>query len=434
MIANPRAKRDLSSLIFLSHLLPMTSRRDFLRAAGVSLALPLLARRAEAIDEGRESAPVRMVCLCTTLGLHREFFVPERTGRDFEPSPYLQPLAKHRERMTVLSGLSHPEVDGGHSSEMCFLTAAPHPAAASFKNTISLDQYAVQRLPNQTRFPFLTLTTGGGGLSWTSAGVQIPAQDRPSQIYEALFLDGSEADKTKRRRELANGQSVLDLVRERAKRMERDGSSADRQTLQQYFTSVRELEQRLQASEEWIDRPKPRVEMTKPDDVTDRADFVPRQRLMYELIALALQTDSTRVVTFMLAGNNLKPPLDGIESDWHNLSHHGKDPEKIAQLRLIEMEEMRLLGRFLDGLADVAERGRPLLDSTMVLFGSNLGNASNHSTKGMPMLVAGGGLPHAGHLAHDEDDHPALAKLYVDMLQRLGIETDRFASGEGTLL
>ena len=415
-------------------------RRGFLKAAGLSLALPLMGRAletrvaAESQRTGLEQPPQRMVCLCTTLGLYTDDFTPAEEGKGYTLSPYLQPLAGQRDRLTVFSGLSHPEVDGGHSSEMSFLTGAPHPAAASFRNTISLDQYAAAQLAPNTRLPYLTLSTGGSTLSWTNAGVAIPAESSPRKLYETLFLDGSERDRQRRRDDLANGRSVLDLVSSRARKMETQGSAADRQTLQQYFTSVREMEQRLESSQAWVDRPKPQVEMAAPEDVTDRADFVPRQRLLYDLLVLALQTDSTRIATLMLAGNNLKPPLEGVESDWHNLSHHGRDPEKIAQLRLIELEEMRLLGRFLDQLAEVPEAGRTLLDSTMVLFGSNLGNASNHSTKNMPMLLAGGSFDHGRHLAYDAEDPPALAKLYVSMLQKLGLETDRFASGEGTLI
>ena len=411
------------------------TRRQFLRAAGVSIALPLLARDVEAgVGEPAADAPTRMVCLCTGFGLHSEYFVPQTEGRDYETSPYLKLLAGRRDDFTVFSGLSHPEVDGGHSSEMSFLTAAPHPSAPSFRNTISLDQYAVRELAPDTRFPFLTLTTGGGGLSWTAAGVQIPAEDKPSQVYSALFLQGSEADRERRRRELADGRSVLDLVRDRAMRMEKSGAKHDRETLQQYFTSVRELEGRLQASQAWVDRPKPHVDVPCPADVTDRAELSKRQEALYDMAALALQTDSTRVITMMFAGNSLKPPIEGVETDWHNLSHHGRDPEKIAQLRRIEEEQLRLLAGFLDRLAETPEQGGRLLDSTMVLFGSNLGNASNHSTANMPILLAGGAFDHGRHLAYDPADPPALAKLYVTLLQKLGVETDRFASGDGTLV
>ena len=416
-----------------------TTRRTFLRGAGVALALPLLERYAPAgLLRSDPRAPGRMVCLCATLGLHAPFLFPKETGRGYELTPYLEPLARRREDFTIVSGLSHPDVDGGHSSEKCFLTAAPHPASNSFRNSISLDQYAVERLAPDTRFPFLSLGVGGPSLSWTRAGVQIPSQSSPRRLFEALFLDGSEKEVRERTAALADGRSILDLVADRAARLRAGSPAGDRRTLDQYFTSVRELEQRMQASQAWVTRPKPAVDYPRPEDVEDKGDFVAKQSLLYDMVRLALQTDSTRVVTLMLSGNNFVPTLPGVDVDWHNLSHHGKDPAKIAQLRKIELEEMKLLGGFLDALADTPDPGAGgrLLDSTLVLFGSNLGNASVHDTRNMPAILAGGsalGVRHAGHLAFDPEGHPPLCNLHVSMLQALGVETDTFATGTGTL-
>ena len=412
-------------------------RRTFLRGAGVALALPLLERFAPgALYDSATKPPGRMVCLCATLGLHAPLLFPEQTGKGYAPTPYLEPLARHRDDFTILSGLSHPGVDGGHSSEMCFLTAQPHPAASSFRNAISLDQYAVEKLVPDTRFPYLALGVSGPSLSWTRAGVQIPAVTSPRKLFEALFLGGSKKEQKQRTEALADGRSVLDVVAARAKRLHDDSPAGDRRTLDQYFDSVRELERRMEASQAWVNRPKPQVDYAPPTDVNDAGDFVGKQSLLYDMVRLALQTDSTRVVTLMLSGNNLVPTLDGVEVDWHNLSHHGKDPAKIAQLRRIELAEMTLLGGFLDALADTPENGGSMLDSTLVLFGSNLGNASVHDTRNMPAILAGGkalGVRHAGHLAFDPDDHPPLCNLHVSMLQALGVETDSFASGTGTL-
>ena len=413
------------------------SRRTLLRGAGVALALPWLERFAPgALLDSAPRAPGRMVCLCATLGLHGPLLFPKEEGRGYALTPYLEPLARHREQFTIVSGLSHPEVDGGHSSEMSFLTAAPHPAASSFRNSISLDQYALERLNPDTRFPHLTLGISGPSLSWTRAGVQIPAENSPKRLFAALFLDGSGKELEQQSAALADGRSVLDVVAARAKRLHDRSPAGDRRTLDQYFTSVRELERRMQASQAWVRRPKPVVDYAQPEDVEDKGDFVGKQGLMYDMMRLALQTDSTRVVTLMLSGNNLVPTLDGVEIDWHNLSHHGKDPAKIEQLRRIELEEMRLLGGFLDALADTPEAGGTLLDRTLVLFGSNLGNASVHDTRNMPVILAGGsalGVKHAGHLAFDPEDHPPLCNLHVSMLQALGVETDAFASGTSTL-
>jgi hypothetical protein len=213
----------------------------------------------------------------------------------------------------------------------------------------------------------------------------------------------------------------------------REVGSADRDRLDGYFTSVRETEQRLVKAEEWMNRPKPTTRAKPPVDVAERADVIGRVRLMYDMAHLALASDSTRVITLKAAGQNLRPPIDGVEMDYHNLSHHGKVPDKIEQLRIIEMEQLRAFADLLTSLRGVEEEGGTLLDHTMVLLGSNLGNASSHDNKNMPVILAGGGFRHGRHLAFDRDDNEPLPNLFVTMLQRLGIEQDSFASSTGTL-
>ena len=413
-----------------------TSRRSFLRAAGVTLALPLLDRfggPAAAAGTGGDAPPMRMVCLCNGLGIHTPDLYPKETGRDWESTPYLDLFKQHRDAMTVISGLSHPDVDGGHSSEQSFLTSAPHPAAASFRNSVSMDQVAAEQIGHLTRFATLNLSTHGGGLSWTRSGVQIPAETRPSKVFAKLFLEGSERDKQAAVRGIRDGQSILDAVSGRARKLQKSSGQADRETLDQYFDSVRGLEQRLQKAEEWTKMPKPDVEAAQPTDITDGADIIGRQALMYDLVRLALQTDSTRIVTLQLSGTNQVPTGLKVSSDWHNLSHHGKDPAKIAQLRVIERAELELMAGLLDDLVDTPEGGGTLLDRTMVLFGSNLGNASSHDTKNMPVLLAGGGMDHGRHLAFDPDDHPPLCDVYTHMLQKMGVGVDRFGSARSAM-
>ncbi len=411
------------------------SRRTFLRGTGVAMALPFLEamvpsgiRAKGALTEKR-----RMVAMCQGLGMHGPHLFPETAGRVFKSTPYLDVIREFRDRYTIFSGTSHPEVDGGHSAEKSFLTAAPHPGSSSFKNTISLDQYAVEQLSPDTRFPYLCISAGSFGLSWTRSGVRIPADSRSSQIFARLFVDGT-ADEVKQQvRRLKDGQSIMDTVRREAKKLQQQVGAADREKLDQYFTSVRDLEQRLVKAEDWAHKPKPKVSLTPPRDVTNRADFVSRQKNHYDLVHLALKTDSTRIVTLHLGGNNLVPPIDGVTMDWHNLSHHGRDTDKIDQLKIIELEEMRLFADFLGKLRDSKEDDSNLLDRTMVMLGSNLGNASNHNNKNLPVLLAGGGLNHGQHLAFDQKDNQPLGNLFVTMLQRLGVPADKFASGTGTI-
>ena len=409
------------------------NRRTFLRATGVAMALPPFdAMRAEAAPAGGDSKR-RMVVLCSYLGFHTPYLYPSKAGRNYETTPYLKPLEHLRDQFTVMSGLSHPDVDGGHSSVSSFLTAAPHPGSSSFRNSISLDQFAVERLRSNTRFRYLALNSGGGSLSWTRGGVQIPAESLPSRLFARLFLDGTPDEVKQQVRRLKDGQSILDFVGGQARKLERKLGQRDREKLDEYFTSVRDLESRLTQAEEWATRPKPRVEYRQPQDVADKADLVGRQKLMYDLTHLALQTDSTRVITYVLTGTNLVPPIQGVTTDWHNLSHHGRDPDKLEQLKVIELSKLNLFAEFLTKLSETKEEGETLLDRTMVLLGSNLGNANNHDTRNMPVVLAGGGFRHGQHLAFDSKKHPPLCNVYLSMLQRMGIDAGSFASSTGTI-
>lgn len=410
------------------------TRRALLRGTGTLLALPFLdAMRSATGAEGAEP-PRRLVAINTSLGIHAENLFPAEAGAEYSATPYLKVLEPFRKELTVFSGLSHPEVDGGHSSEASFLTAAAHPGQAGFKNSISLDQYAVEQLAPDTRFPFLSLgTAGGSSLSYTRAGVRIPNEERPSVLFKKLFVNGSPGEVREQLARLASGQSVMDGVLEEANDLRRSVGPRDRERLDQYLSSIREVEIRLERAEAWAVRPKPAVEAKAPTDVANAADILARSRLMFDLVHLALLTDSTRIVTLHQRGHNSVPPIAGVTQDWHTLSHHGKDPEKLAQLRTIETELMQAHADFLAKLRGTPDGGGTLLDRTTVLYGSNLGNASNHDTRNLPILVAGGGFKHGRHLAFDKERNAPLGNLFVSILQRLGVETDRFATGRGTL-
>ncbi|HTN73803.1 MAG TPA: DUF1552 domain-containing protein [Pirellulaceae bacterium] len=411
-------------------------RRTFLRAAGVALALPLfdsLLPRAV-----RAAAPIkvprRMVCINTPLGVHPAYFFPKTAGRDYELSPYLEVLREFREEFTVISGLSHPDVGPSHDSNQSFLTAAPHPERrAGFKNSISLDQFAAEHIYGQTRFATLPLSCEGSGLAWTKSGAPVPTESWPSSLFAKLFLEGRPDEVQAQARRLADGQSVLDAVRQQAKQLGQGMGAGDREKLDEYFTSVRELELRLAQADAWAKKPKPKVDAKPPVNIQNGTDLVGKTRLWFDLIHLALQTDSSRLITLQLLGTSSVPPIQGVSQGHHDLSHHGQDPAKIAQLKLLELEKMKTLRDFLAQLRATREAGESLLDRTMIFFSSNLGDASKHSVKNMPVLLAGGGFRHGQHLAFDQDKHPPLSNLFVSMLQRMEIEADKFGSSTGTL-
>jgi Protein of unknown function (DUF1552) len=410
---------------------PLT-RRSFLRAAGASLALPLLEAHADGAPAAR--TPRRVVCINTPLGLHPAAFFPEKAGKDYTLSPYLEIVKDFRADFTVISGLSHPDVGPSHDSNYSFLTGAPHPEQrAGFKNTISLDQFAADFLHGQTRYSSLPLACEGFGLAWTRSGAPVPTESWPSSVFAKLFVEGRPDEVEEQKRRLADGRSILDSVREQAKDVRSAVGARDRDKLDEYFTSVRELEQRLAQSEEWAKKPKPKVDAKPSQNVMNSTDLIAKTRVWFDLIHLALQTDSTRLVTLQLLGTSGVPPVPGVSLGHHDLSHHGKDPNKIEQLKKLETEKMKTLRDFLKKLKDTKEDGATLLDRTTVFFSSNLADASTHGVKNMPILLAGGGFKHGRHLAFDPKSNPPLCNLYVSMLQRLGLEVDKFGSSTGAL-
>jgi hypothetical protein len=339
--------------------------------------------------------------------------------------------------LTVISGASHPGVSGGHRAEASLLTAAPMSASAQTRNTISLDQLLAKHLGGRTRFPSLVLgLAGSNSPSYTDNGSMVPAEESPARLFTRLFVSDSPTERKLQAARAREGQSIMDLVADDTRALERRLGPGDRDRLDAYLTSVRELEQRLVESEAWVNRPKPKVDITKPVDVGDPNDFVGRQRLMSDMVRLALVTDSTRFVTLHLGGSGGVVPIEGVDEGYHSLSHHGRDEEKLAQLALVETEIVKAWGDFLRGLAAGDEgggAGGTVLDRTTVLLTSNLGNASSHDNRNLPVLLAGGGFRHGSHLAFDPKRNHPLPNLYVSILRQTGLEADSFATSTGAM-
>ncbi|MES2737625.1 MAG: DUF1552 domain-containing protein [Verrucomicrobiota bacterium] len=402
------------------------SRRTVLRGLGISLGLPVLESMTPAfaaVPEARQTK--RFVGISLALGLHNPHLVPETAGRDYKPSQYLQSLQDIRQDFTVISGSSHPGVSGGPTAEGSIFSACPNQRGATSRNTISLDQLMAKHLGHETRFPSLVLNTNSqSSPAYTENGAMIPAENNAMKLFAKLFVNDNATEQDRQTELIRRGRSVMDVVGAEAKTLMREVGAGDRDKLDAWFTSVRDLEQRLVANEEWIRKPKPKVNAKAPAQIP-RDNEVAVERIYLDIIHLALATDSTRFVTLHVTGNAVTG-LDGVDESYHGLSHHGMNEEKLRQLAIVEQGMINEWGGFLRRL-----KADSMLDETMVLMTSNLGNASSHDNKNMPVLFAGGGFKHGQHLAFDQKNNYPLPNLYLSTLHRLGLQEENFATSTG---
>jgi len=409
-------------------------RRSVLRGGGVAMSLPWLTAMQPAMGSTASASPQRFVAVTLGLGLVASNLVPEQAGKGYVASRYLKEMDDIRDRYTVFSGVSHPGVKGGHRAEASILTASPMGSSGRAKNTISLDQYLAKYRGDQTRFPSLVLSTGGStSPCYTENGAMIPPLDRASKLFSLLFVDESPKVRTQQEQRVKEGRSIMDLVGAEAKSLQLQLGAGDRDRLDAFFTSVRDLEKRMAETEKWAQLPKPTVDFAAPVDITNPSDLIGRQKTMCQLMRLALQTDSTRYITLHLPGAGGVIPIQGVDQGYHNLSHHGMDEAKLEQLALVETALINEWADFLRSLRDHSDASGDLLGSTSVLLTSNLGNASNHDNRNMPVLFAGGPFQHGQHLAFDQRNNYPLPNLFVSVLQANGLEIDRFATSTGTM-
>ena len=412
------------------------SRRAALKTSGLAIALPLLESMQPAIGHEHTAPPKRMVFICNALGLHSPSLFPKTPGADYANTEYLDLLQAHRSDFTIFSGLSHPDQNGKdpHDTKMTFLTAAINPGLGGFKNSISVDQVAAMHLGHATRFPSITLASNTQeSQSYNSNGVMLPADYRPSRLFAKLFIAGSPEERRRQRQRLANGRSILDAVGDQTEALKLRVSGGDRKQLGEYFAAIRAAEKELAASDAWLDRPKPEVNVEVPPDIAEPSELIGRIRALMNLIPLILQTDSTRVVSLMIQDHHTVPNIAGVQAGHHPLTHHGQDPAKIAQLKIIESGILSTFSDFLTQLGQRSAQGTRLLDHTTVLFGSNLGNANAHDPSNLPIILAGGGYHHGQYLAYDKKNNIPLCNLFVNMLNNMGMETESFATSTGSL-
>jgi Protein of unknown function (DUF1552) len=411
---------------------PRLDRRTFLRASGIAIGLPFLeamipASAAEAKKSAAQQS--RMVLIGQPLGMFSPNFFPTKAGRDYEASRYLKSLQAHRDQFTVFSGMSH-RYAAGHFAE-CGLFTGVHSEMIRYneiKNGISLDQEAASHIGNQTRFASLNL--GGGDFVWNRRGVRVPSETRATQVFKKLFIAGTANEEKRELQKVKDGQSILDDVGEQIKSLNRRVSSSDRSRLDLFLSSLRDAEHTLQQDEHWSKTPKPRVDYPTPTSEFTSAQLIERSRQWYNIVHLALQTNSSRVITLSLSTGE-RPEIPGVTLGHHDASHHGLDPAKLEQLALIEEAEIKVFGEFIEKMKQSRDGERTLLDHTAILYASNLGNSSSHDNNNLPIILAGGSFKHKGHLAYDTKNNQLLSNLYVRMLHHMDIEAKSFGASTG---
>jgi hypothetical protein len=430
-------------------------RRTFLKGAGITLALPWL----DAMGLGRNSltqagaltateTPKRAVFTMWGLGINGRDFTPVDAGPDYTVTPILKPLEKLRKDFTVVSGLKLT-YSGGHTGDRTFLTGT-NTRSAGAKLRVSCDQELAAAFGNVVRYPSLVLGirrgTGFGGnqdqtLSWTPAGTPIPCENRPHVLFDMLFRPDTPETLTQREAEFLRRTSVLDSLRSEAARLSGALGVEDKRKLEEYLTGIRDLERRMQDDKDWLRRPKPNVpslefgnEQSLDPDKTG-LEYRRYQRLMFDVIALALQTDSTRVVSYL-------PRMDGQDGtgawrdkgnpyNYHEMTHHGEDPDKLKWFTQADQWYMEEWAYFLDKLKSIQEGDGTLLDHTLVAYGSSGGSINAHHNHDLPTMLAGGarlGLKHQGHLVKKD---VRLGNLWQTVFDRLGVPLPaNFQGGE----
>ena len=421
----------------------MNRRRFILQSLGTSLALPGLpslmagtvgGNSAVQTAKGAGAGARRFVAVGNLLGYQTKQLFPTTQGRDYEKTTLLEPLWDNRSQMTVYRGLDHG-VKGGHFAVHSFLSGVLNSEAQNRPDgNVTIDQYLADEIGFETRFPSLTVGSEGGihggcQIAWTKSGVRVPPVTNPSQLFEKLFVSDSQEHQARRIQENQVQSSILDSVMDEANRLSKRVNKEDKDKLDEYLTSVRDVEKRLELRQRWVSQPKPKAPFDKPANHNAVEDLP----ILYELIALALQTDSTRIATLEIGGDFMPQHL-GIKKDWHGLSHHGNDPEAIASLITLEKYQIEHLGKFITRLSKMNDGDRTLLDSTTVLFGSGMGDGNSHKNSDLPIILAGGGYKHGEfrEVPREGINKVPLCNLFVDIAQKMGVETEAFGNSTGT--
>ncbi len=410
------------------------NRRSFLRGIGGTLALPLLESHLAAAGVAGKP-PTRFLVVGNPLGAHPNFFFPKDFGRDFTISKTLSSLDWLKQRMTILSHTDHG-MSGGHGKEVSFLSGVLPVNAAGFpEKNMSLDQLLARHSGSEVRYDFIGASLNSSvNMSWTSSGVPRRPFTEPRKLFDHLFLNLTPHQRAERRRMLQHDKSILDTVGSQFSSLLKSASANDRERIEQFQTSVRELEGAFANRDTWLDRDKPKFDISEhyadhEVTVTNRYDAI------FDMIAYAFQTDLTRVASVEFPRDLSYRDIDGVSRDYHSTTHNGRREEVIAEEVIIESFQIARLARCLKKLDAIKEPNGngTMLDNTIVLFGSGMGYGGSHSNRNLPIVVAGGGFKHLGHVdvASKNGESMPLCNLFVTLMQRFGIERDKFNLSTG---
>ncbi|MEL6106138.1 MAG: DUF1552 domain-containing protein [Planctomycetota bacterium] len=414
-------------------------RRFVLQALGGSLAIPALSSLANGATSpivrttGSGVEAPRFVAVANLLGFQQKHFFPQTVGKEFESTRLLKLLETNRDQLTVYRGLDHG-LRGGHFAVHTFLSGVlHHESKHRVDGNVTIDQFIADEVGRQTRFPSITVGSEGGihggcQLSWTKSGVRVPPITGPAQLFDKLFVSDPKSKLAEKARANELQGSILDSVRGQAAALSKQVNREDREKLDEYFSSIRDVEKRLASRRRWHDQPKPDAPMEKPAN-RNTVDDLP---VFYELIALALQTDSTRVATLEIGGSFLPQNL-GIDKSYHSLSHHGNDEKSIEHLLTLETYQLEQFSKFLTRLSSIQDGEQTLLDSTSVLFGSGMGSGNSHTNSDLPIVVAGGGYGR-GEFKQTPNEGVGkvpLCNLLLGLAHRMGVHADHFGTSTG---
>lgn len=417
------------------------SRRSMLQGFGGALALPALDSMAQ--DSGARNTtgratggpPLRFLVVGNPLGMHPPNFFPEDFGRDYTMSRTLEPLAWARDRFTVFSHTDHG-MKSGHGRELAFLSGVlPETSHAFAEKNMSIDQLIAKQIGADVRYPSIHASLQTGiRMVWNANGVELKPFTDPQRLFDHLFLNLSTKEKQNQRKTLQRNGSILDAVGQQFAGVKANAGAADRARLDQFGTSIRELEGRLNTRQAWVDRDKPKFDISS--HLAGEATVINRYNAIFDMVAYAFQTDLTRVATVAFPNELGYTDVNGVNRGYHACTHNGKDEQVVSELVAIEQFQLTQLSRFMQQLDAIDEPGGEgsMLDHTVILFGSGMGYGGTHSNRNLPILVAGGGFQHMGHVdtRNSSGRNMPLCNLYVTLMQRFGIERERFNLSTGT--